>query len=480
MKKTLILAAAALALAACTKPAGPETPGGNPDTPGDGELSAPAVTFSAVTTSSFTAQWSAVEGADEYRYEVTTMVGSQNDIVAIEVTQNTSFSLEALSPGTEYKVRVAARADGATSRNWYEGMVKTEGTSQAALTLVPVEKYIAGYVYPVAKVTASDENIYYWVSAVPTDRIDEAAEWIQEDIDDNYSYYGGWDGLLEKGLIMQGTGESVGFNFQGYGSFRFVAAAVSSTMSGISVSPELFYSREFYAVAVDEQLSFPAAKEDFLGDWVLTTSGTLHSVDGMFQTDRGEFFDVTISDAGDGTLRLKGWGGERSRFSEYPVSLDFTQDGDYGGFHINLPQTITTEEGIEWKYYAWYTFYGGASDIEYGPYDPSEYEDLPLDDAFSGFAGNMNGTVVKIFGRQVTGTDGLGILISALWPYGGEDADGKGIYLNGIHEEPLELYYLVRKDVAEGALLEIPDSSSEKETSLSTKSSSASYSRILR
>ena len=44
----------------------------------------------------------------------------------------------------------------------------------------------------------------------------------------------------------------------------------------------------------------------------------------------------------------------------------------------------------------------------------------------------------------------------------------------------LELYYLVRKDVAEGALLEIPDSSSEEETSLSTKSSSASYSRILR
>ena len=164
---------------------------------------------------------------------------------------------------------------------------------------------------------------------------------------------------------------------------------------------------------------------------------------------------------------------ERNPMPREPLGKD-------GGFHINLPQTITTDEGIEWKYYAWYTFYGGASDIEYGPYDPSEYEELSLDDAFSGFAGNMNGTVVKIFGRQVTGTDGLGILISALWPYGGEDADGKGIYLNGIHEEPLELYYLVRKDVAEGALLEIPDSSSEEETSLSTKSSSASYSRILR
>lgn len=471
MNRIFIVAAAAAVVASCAKSETPEIPG-------DGELAAPAVTFSSVSSSSFTAVWQAVEGADEYRYEVTTMAGGQNDIVAIEVTRNTSFSLDALSPGTEYKVRVAARADGATSRNWFEGTVKTDGASQAALTIVPVEKYIAGYVYPVAKVTASDENIYYWVSAVPTDRIDESVEWIRDDIDDSCSIYGDWDGLLENGLIMQGSGESVGFNFQGYGSFRFVAAAVSNTMSGISVSSELFYSREFYAVAVDEQLSFPADKEDFLGDWVLTTTGTLHSVGGMFQTDRGEFFDVTISDAGDGTLQLKGWGGDRSRFSEYPVSLDFTQDGAYGGFHINLPQTITTEDGIEWKYYAWYTFYGGASDIEYGPFDPSEYEELPLDDAFSGFAGNMNGTVIKIFGRQVTGTDGLGILMSALWPYGGEDSDGKGIYLNGIHEEPLELYYLVRKDVAEGALLEMP-ALSEEETSLSAEASSASCSRIL-
>ena len=470
MKKILIIAAVAAAMASCAKPE-------NPETPGDGELAAPAVTFSAVTSSSFTASWEAVDGADEYRYEVTTMVGAQNDIVAVEVTQNTSFSLEALSPGTEYKVRVAARADGATSRNWYEGMVKTEGTSQAALTLVPVEKYIAGYVYPVAKVTASDENIYYWVSAVPTDRIDEAAEWIQEDIDDNYSSYGGWDGLLEKGLIMQGSGESVGFNFQGYGSFRFVAAAVSSTMSGISVSPELFYSREFYAVAVDEQLSFPAVKEDFLGDWVLTTSGTLHSVDGMFQTGGGELFDVTISDAGDGTLLLKGWGGSRSRFAEYPISLDYSQDGEYGGFSITLPQNIISEDGKDWQYYAWYTFYGGPTDIAYGPFDPEEYETIPLAEAFSGFAGNMNGTVLKIFGRQFTGTDGTGVLISALWPYGGEDAEGRGLYLNGIHEEPLEFYYLVRKDVVEGAVLEMPETSGT--ATLSAKSS-GTYTRVAR
>ena len=477
MKKTLILAAAALALAACTKPAGPEPPGGNPDTPGDGELSAPAVTFSAVTTSSFTAQWSAVEGADEYRYEVTTMVGSQNDIVAIEVTQNTSFSLDALSPGTEYKVRVAARAEDVTSRNWFDGTVTTEGASQAALSLLPVETYMNGYVYPAAQVTASDENVYYYVSAVPVKSLDEAYEWIQEDIAGSYSIYGGWDGMLEAGLIMQGSGESVGFNFQDYGYFQFVAAPVSNSMSGITVSSDLFFSREFYAVGIDQNVSFPADKEDFLGDWQLATSGTLYSVDGMFQTGGGELFDVTISDAGDGTLLLRGWGGSRSRFAEYPISLDYSQDGEYGGFSITLPQNIISEDGKDWQYYAWYTFYGGPTDIAYGPFDPEEYETIPLAEAFSGFAGNMNGTVLKIFGRQFTGTDGTGVLISALWPYGGEDADGKGIYLNGIHEEPLELYYLVRKDVVEGAVLEMPETSGTE--TLSAKSS-GTYTRVAR
>ena len=130
MKKILIIAAVAAAMASCAKPETPETPG-------DGELAAPAVTFSAVTSSSFTASWEAVDGADEYRYEVTTMVGAQNDIVAVEVTQNTSFSLDALSPGTEYKVRVAARAEDVTSRNWFDGTVTTEGASQAALSLLP-------------------------------------------------------------------------------------------------------------------------------------------------------------------------------------------------------------------------------------------------------------------------------------------------------------------------------------------------------
>ena len=89
----------------------------------------------------------------------------------------------------------------------------------------------------------------------------------------------------------------------------------------------------------------------------------------------------------------------------------------------------------------------------------------------------MNGTVLKIFGRQFTGTDGTGVLISALWPYGGEDAEGRGLYLNGIHEEPLEFYYLVRKDVVEGAVLEMPETSGT--ATLSAKSS-GTYTRVAR
>ena len=46
----------------------PETPGAQT---GDGEPAAPEVIFSDITSTSFTASWKEVSGADGYRYEVT-------------------------------------------------------------------------------------------------------------------------------------------------------------------------------------------------------------------------------------------------------------------------------------------------------------------------------------------------------------------------------------------------------------------------
>ena len=101
---------------------------------------------------------------------------------------------------------------------------------------------------------------------------------------------------------------------------------------------------------------------------------------------------------------------------------------------------------MEWQYYSWCTFYGGATDVTYFPFDEAYGEQIPLAEGFSGFAANLNRTVIKIFGKQFTASDGTGFLITALWPYG-TDASGEGVYLNGEHSEPVEMYYLVRKSL---------------------------------
>ncbi len=177
----------------------------------------------------------------------------------------------------------------------------------------------------------------------------------------------------------------------------------------------MYFSHQFFAASLQSTISFPAEKDDYIGEWALVTSATLR--------------------------------------------LGYADDGDgYGAFTITLPQTITTDSGVEWQYYSWCTFYGGATDVTYFPFDEAYGEQIPLAEGFSGFAANLNRTVIKISGKQFTASDGTGFLITALWPYG-TDASGKGVYLNGEHSEPVEMYYLVRKDVAEGEVLEIPDNS---------------------
>ena len=451
------MASAAMAFACSdVDPDAPETPG---EQTGDGEPAAPEVIFSDITSTSFTASWKEVSGADGYRYEVTFVEDGATVTVAFENIEETSFALSSLQPAVEYKVRVAARAEGKTSRNWFEGSVTTAGGSDMSFTVIPVEKYSSdGYVYPHARVETSVEDVYYWVSAVPVESKDEARAWIQEDIQYYIDYYGvGWDELVEAGLIMHGTAESLGFNFTNYGDFCFAAVPVSNTLSGITVSSDVYFSHQFFAASLQSTISFPADKDDYIGEWALVTSATLKSEGGYFVEDKGEIFNVTISAAADGALEMRGWGGSRNKYSSSPLRLGYADDGDgYGAFTITLPQTITTDSGVEWQYYSWCTFYGGATDVTYFPFDETYGEQIPLAEGFSGFAANLNRTVIKIFGKQFTASDGTGFLITALWPYG-TDASGEGVYLNGEHSEPVEMYYLVRKDVAEGDVLEIPD-----------------------
>lgn len=470
--KKIILFIAALAVTCSCSETEPEIPGNGG---GYGESDIPQVVFSDVTASSFTASWNPVEGAGSYRYEVTRLTDTGKELIALEGDyKETSFTLTALQPASVYSVRVASRMQGVTSTRWFEGEVTTTG-SELDLTITPVEKYVGGYVYPAASVVSSDEGVYYWVSAVPTDNADNALAWIQEDVDYSFGNYGSWDALVEAGLIMNGSGTSVGFNFNGYGDFLFVAAPVSSTASGISVSSRLYFSREFFASGLSSTVYYPAEKSDYLGEWMLTTSGTLVTSDGYYASDPGEIFPVTITSASDGgVLELTGWGGDRNAYAGYPLKLDYEEeDQGYGRFSISLPQKMTTDDdGVTWSYYAWCTFYGGSSaDIGYFPFEESYADEIPLTVAFRGSFGNMNKTMIKVFGSQFTDNIGTGFLITALWPYG-KTSDDEGVYLNGTHGEPMETYYLVRKDVADGAVLEIPESETA-ETSLSGAAASS-------
>ena len=74
----------------------------------------------------------------------------------------------------------------------------------------------------------------------------------------------------------------------------------------------------------------------------------------------------------------------------------------------------------------------------------------------------MNRTVIKIVGNDYSDMGGEGFFMMALWPYG-ESSEGDVELLDGMHAEPMGMYYLVRKDVAEGKILELPDNSEQNE-----------------
>lgn len=469
MKKIFILAALTLLGASCSD-SNNET--GDEPTPTTG-LAAPQVTLGDVTATSFTATWPAVDGAEEYRYEVTTAIdgGNGTSAIATGYTPETTLTIDALKPATEYQIRIAARADGVTSNNWFTGTVTTlgdEGGLEISFSITPCEKYhSSGYVYPFARVTPSNTDVYYWVSAIPSDQLEDASTWMQEDIDYYLSQGETWDSLLSAGLICQGEAESALFSFADYGDFTFIVAAVGKTMSGIELLSAPSHSYTFWTESPDTPMQHLSTYEDFTGDWVLTTAGTTAITnDNMLNFAEGEIFPVTITATDDGGLQLEGWGGTRNSFSTQPLRLDYqTADDGYNTFSISFPQQIPTEDGVTWEYASWFIFSGtieGAQQTLYMPYDSETAATIPSWSlGFTGFVANLNKTVLKIFGQEYTdSSSGEGAYMMGIWPIG-RNANDEVVLLNGTYNEPIGFYYLTRKEVAEGKVNVLPDVSQQ-------------------
>lgn len=471
MRKFLLFMTAAFAFAAvsCSED--------NKEVQGNGELAAPEVSFKSVTSTSFTAEWPAVKGADSYRYEVTYLDGGRPVAVAAKNLGETTFSLEALKPATEYIVRVVAKAGEKMSTNWYTGNVSTSGSSDVTFNVTPYEQYYKneGYVYPYAHVEVSNPDVYYWVSAVPVASLDKARDWMEEDIAYYIDLGATWDELVEEKLILKGNGESSPFVFNGYDHYQFVVAQIEKNLDGISITPNMAYSHQFWSEGTDVTMLHECTYENYVGDWVVQTFGTVRDEGGKLEVKEGESFPVKISASSDKkTLDLTGWGGSRNKFSNAALKLDFElADDNYSTIGISFPQEIKKEGEIVWKYVSWYYFTAGDQ-VRYLPYDDKMAETMPSwKKGFSGFIGNLNRTVIKIFPEDYTDpTSGEGASMMAIWPYGISTTGdtSKDQFLTGKYEEPSAFYFLTRKDVADGKKLELPDTSVPEQSSVSVNS----------
>lgn len=469
MRKFLLFVTAALAFAAvsCNEDS-------KEDITGNGDLAAPDVSFKSVTSTSFTAEWPAVKGADSYRYEVTYLNNGRPSAVAAKNITGTTFSLDALKPSTEYIVRVVAKAGEKMSVNWYNGNVTTSGSAEVKFTVTPYERYYQkeGYVYPYAGVEVSNPDVYYWVSAIPVENKDNARNWIEEDIAYYLEQEVTWDELVEEKLILKGSGESSPFLFNGYNHFYFVVAVVEKTLDGISVSGDVSFSHQFFSVGTDVTMMHESSYETFVGDWVVRTYGTVSDVGGSLAGKDGESFPVKIAATQDKkSLELTGWGGTRNKFSGSPLKFDFEHaDDNYHTISASFPQEIKQEGEIMWKYCSWYYFTVKDEKPHYLPFDDKMAEAMPSwKKGFRGFVGNLNKTVIKIFPENYTdpGT-GEGATMMCIWPYGisttGDSSKDK--FLNDEFEQPAAYYFLVRKDVADGKIMELPDTSQPEQSSV--------------
>ncbi len=459
----------AFAAVACSE----EDTGGD----GNGDLSAPEVSFKSVTSTSFTAEWPAVKGADSYRYEVTYLKDGRPSAVAAKNISETSFSLDALKPSTEYIVRVVAKAGEKMSVNWYNGKVTTSGTSGVEFKVTPYEAYYKdeGYVYPYASVEVSNPDVYYWVSAIPVENKDNAKEWMKEDIDFYLDQDITWDELVEEKLILKGNGDSSPFLFNGYNHFYFIAAPVERTLDGLSISGDLSFSHQFFCSGTDAGMIHESSYETYVGDWVVRTYGTVCDEKGKLVVKEGESFPVRIAAAQDKkSFELTGWGGTRNKFSESPLKLDFeSAEDNYHTVGISFPQEIKQEGEIVWKYVSWYYFTENDKKPLYLPFDDKMAEAMPSwKKGFRGFVGNLNKTVIKIFPENYTDpVTGEGATMMSIWPYGISTTGdiGNDQFLNNEYNHTSGFYFLVRKDVADGKKLELPDTSLPEQSSVTVK-----------
>ena len=493
-KFKMMLLAAGLVAAACSKENGSDIP--------VGELSAPKVTVN-VDVASISASWKGVKGADGYRCEVTYVSGGRNvDVLKVNVSE-TSFTAEALRPSTKYTVRVAATKDGKASPNWFTEEVQTGNfNSEVSFDITPYEVYntTTGHIDYMAKVKPSKDNVYYWIGAVPYSQQVDAKLWIEDEISDAVESGATWEALVESGYIVKGDAESV-FAFTGKDEFLFTAAILEHVGSQINVVSDVSVSYPFYAENAENQVSVPCEYKDYVGEWVVKPYDESVYGNSGWSLDDAESFTVKIAANESGrSYNLTGWGGSKNKYSSSPIVLDFSQPDDYRYeyFKITVPQTIANENGVEWAYTGWLsltqTDADGNEEVKaYAPYD-YDYDNIATSVdaggwgyAFRGYFTNMNKTVMKIFANTYK-YEGMNVYMQGLWVCGMDDAgkyhfDDTAYSMNGNRGGiPNAMYYLVRKDVAEGLELPVPDISAElsntSASSTSVVSAKSAYSRV--
>ena len=112
-----------------------------------------------VDGSSITATWNPVFGADEYQVQLKLGDSTQSSIVAA-----TSYTFEFLTPGTEYRVRVRARAAG-SANSQYSAVEKATALINDVmnLQLAPGHEELVATWDPVSSATGYD--VEYWKSS---------------------------------------------------------------------------------------------------------------------------------------------------------------------------------------------------------------------------------------------------------------------------------------------------------------------------
>ncbi len=483
--KFLILTACALIFSACGK---------DKNETENKDLEAPVVEVINGPTS-LALKWQALKGAEAYRVEITFVEDGTNTEVVKTNTTETNYIAEGLRPGRIYTVRVAGIKGGKASPNWFSKDVTTEEVT-ATFNIQPYESYYkaGGYLYYYAKVTPSDNSIYYWTGAVAYSQKSNAKSWIEEDIQSFLDDGETWESLIKEGYIVKGEAESGGFEFTGADDILFTAAAVEKDGSEINVISDVSFSYPFYATASDAEKSHPAEFSDFLGDWVCKPDGKMSKKsDNTLDVVDCDAFEVKIVADGTDKFKLTGWGGDRNRFSSSEISLDFAAATDKADetFTITLPQVIGTEDGTQWAYTSWFVLSyikDGVTKSYYEPYDRDYAENVmpSWKQGFHGYIANKNKTVIKIFAERYDGSD-LAAEMSGLWPCGLDPETGKfSKFLNGStigNDDPVAMYYLARKDFAEGKDFPAPDVTDEIVTSNSVsaaRNESPTISRICR